>query len=371
MLHTVTLRAVKRLVKPFLIVSGVLLAGLVLLAADVARFAGVFHHFDSRFPGTCSAVPLAGSSEDLEIDRERGVAYLSVLDRAALARSEPVNGTLMLLDLNLAEPAPRAAMAHDPEGFRPYGLSLLRAAGVPARMFALSHRADGISVVEIAEQDPGGAFVPRETIGDPAFVQPYSIVAAGPKQFYLANGSGTRTDFQRAMERIFRRGLATLLYYDGQRATVVDQGIEIATGLALSPDGSRLYLGEELGKRLRVYRREPATGALTLEETVPLGSAPGNVDVDADGVVWIAAHPKLLAFYSHVWDPAKQAPTMVLRFDPRVRRSDPSEPDPRLTQVYANDGGQLSGGTVAAHWRGEFLVGSLMQNKVLICKPKP
>lgn len=361
----------KKLVKPFLVASGILLAAILLLAVEVARFGGVFRSIDNHFGGTCSKVPLAGSSEDIEIDRLRGVAYLSVLDRAGLARSEPVTGSLMLLDLNLAEPAPRAAMAYDPPGFRPQGLSLFRGKASPLRVFAISHRADGSSVVEIADQNSSGAFTPRETIADPAFVQPYAVLATGTRQFYLANGSGTRTDFQRATERIFRRGLATLLYFDGQKVQVVEKGLEIATGLALSPDESRLYLGEELGMRLRVYRRDKGSGALTLEETVALDAAPANLDVDGDGVVWIAAHPKLLAFYSHMWDPAKPAPTMVLRFDPHGTRPAAGEPDRRLSEVYANEGGELAGGTVAAHWRNEFLVGSHMQDRVLICKAKP
>jgi hypothetical protein len=40
-------------------------------------------------------------------------------------------------------------------------------------------------------------------------------------------------------------------------------------------------------------------------------------------------------------------------------------------QVYLDDGAQISAGTVAARWRGEFLIGALLDKKVLICKPNP
>jgi hypothetical protein len=59
----------------------------------------------------------------------------------------------MLLDLNLAEPAPRAAMACDPPGFRPHGLSLFMRGSEPARLFAISHRPDG-SGTHIAARGP-------------------------------------------------------------------------------------------------------------------------------------------------------------------------------------------------------------------------
>jgi arylesterase / paraoxonase len=351
-----TLRAVKKLMKPLAIGSGVLLLGIILFAADVARFAGVFHGATGGFNGTCSAVALAGSGADLQVDRERGLAYLSVLDRADAG---PANGTVMLLDLNLAAPAARAALSYDPADFRPQGLSLLRRAGEPARLFVISRPANSGETVEIVEQSPGGAFVPKETIRNAAFVHAIAIAAVAPRQFYLAT-SGVDGVFPGIRDLAFRRGTATLLYYDGKDARIVERGLKYPAGLALSPDGSRLYVGEMLGKQLRIYSRDIGAGTLTPENSVALEAAPAALDVDAEGTVWIAAQPQLFALLSHLRNPAKAAPTLVLRFDPR---------DTRLTQVYGNDGSQIPAGSVAAHWHDEFLVGAHFEHKVLICKP--
>ncbi len=193
-------------------------------------------------------------------------------------------------------------------------------------------------------------------------MQPDAIVAGGPRQFYVANDSGAQPGAARTREVLFRRGLGTLVYFDGAQARLVEHGLKFPAGLAVSADGSRLYPGEALGQQLRIYRRDPATGNLTLEETVPLDTAPDNLNIDSDGVLWIAAHPKLLKLYSHLRHPEKRAPTQVLRFDPR---------DARLAQVYGNDGTQISAASVAARWRDEFLLGAPLDNKVLICKPNP
>ena len=367
--HDETLHIVKKLAKPFVIGLAVLILGIVLLAADVARFSGAFHAFDAGFAGACSAVPLGGSSMDVQIDRKRGLAYLSVLDH--VSNAEAPTGSVLLLDLNVSEPAARAAMAYDPADFRPQGLSLLSPGNGPALLFAISYPADGDDAVEIAEWGPGGEFVPKETLRNPAFVHPLAIAAVGGRQFYLANDSGTQGRFARAFDLVLRRGRATLVYYDGKDARIVERGLRFPAGLALSPDASRLYVGEALGKQLRIYRREPATGALTLEEKVPLGAAPDNLDVDADGVVWIAAHPKLFALFTHLRKPEKRAPTQVLRFDPRQARPTAGGDDPRLSQVYGDEGAQISAGSVAAHWRDEFIVGARLDHKVLICKPNP
>lgn len=316
---------------------------------------GAFRSVQSSFAGRCRAIALGGSSAYMQLDRERGLAYLSFLDRDTLARGGAVNGTVMLLDLNLADPTPRAAMTFDPGNFRPQALSLLKRGAAPAKLFAISQHPDGSHAVEIAEQGSSGGFFPREAIRDPAFVDPGAIAATGAREFYLANvgkDSG-----------VWRSGSATLIHYDGARARIEVTDLAGVGGIALSPDASRLYVAETFAKALRIYRRNPADGALALEETVDLDTAPAGLDVDEEGVVWIAAHPRLFRFDRH--DPAMTSPTQVLRFDPRRTG------DARLTQVYLNGGDEISGGTVAARWRDEFLIGAQFDEKVLICKPNP
>jgi arylesterase/paraoxonase len=362
---------VKFTVKPWLVAIALLAAIALVPLVELLRFGGMFRGVSAEFAGACRAIALAASVEDIQIDRKRGLAYLSYLDRAAVRRGEDVAGTVMLLDLNLADPQPRAALAFDPAGFRPHGLSLVERANEPTRLFAVSHPADGTHAVEIFAESSTGGFFHKETIRSPLFDHPNALAAVGVRQFYLANDSGTAGKLATATDVLLRRGHATLVYYDGFEARVVDDKLRYPAGIALSPDTSRLYVAEAMGKQLRVYKREPATGAVELEEIVPLDTAPDNLNVDEDGVVWIAAHPKLLAFLAHVDAPKEPAPTQVLRFDPAGRKPAEDEKDTRLTQVFLDPGERISAGTVAASWRNEFLIGPLLEHKVLICKPKP
>ena len=359
------LRAVKNPWKLLKWAGALVVIVLAVAGIAVLRFGGVFRSIEPAFAGSCRTIALGGSSEDIEVDRQRGVAYLSLLDRDSVRRGEQVLGTVMLLDLNLSEPAPRAAMVYDPEAFRPHGLSLLSTGSQPARLFVISHRPDGSHTVEIAEEGTASGFVPKESIRDVAFVHPNAIVATGARQFYLANVPADRGTWALARQALLPAGGSTLIYFDGTQARVEAEDLKYPTGLALSPDGSRLYVAETLASALRIYRRDAANGDLELEEIIDLGVAPGNLQVDADGVVWIAAYPKLLSLAAHCAIRANAAPTQVLRFDPR------SPKDARLTEIYVDDGTAISAGSTAAPWRDEFLIGALFDKKVLLCKPNP
>jgi arylesterase/paraoxonase len=225
--------------------------------------------------------------------------------------------------------------------------------------------------VEITEQDSSGAFVPRETVTDAAFAHAVAVAAVGSRQFYLADDVSASGVLARWWSALRKMRASTILFHDGKQTRVAARDLGAPAGIGLSPDGSHLFVTDALDRQLHVYRRDAGSNELVAEESVPLGSTPGQLDVDADGVVWIAAHPRLFEFASHRRDPARPAATQLLRFDPRARKPAPGESDARVSQVYGNDGSQLSAGSIAAHWHDEFLVGAPLDHKVLICKSNP
>src|SRR5699024_8967101 len=83
-----------------------------------------------HFEGDCKPIPLTLSAEDVRIDPANGLAYMTYYDNsdARRAKREPdssgVTGTVMVMDLNVAEPHVRAALTTEPAGFKPSGLSL-------------------------------------------------------------------------------------------------------------------------------------------------------------------------------------------------------------------------------------------------------
>ena len=325
--------------------------------------AGQFRTLKPRFAGTCVSVPLEASAEDIRIDAERGIAYLSYLDRRAVSHGKPARGTVMLLDMNLPEPRPRAALTTQAADFRPQGMSLYVPAEGPRRLFVINRLRDGEHAVEIFEESVTGAFAPVETIRDPLLSHANAIAAIGPRQFYVANDSGASSAFERLREFAFRRGRSTVTHFDGEKMRVVASGLQSASGIAVSNHGLWVYVGEAAGNRLHIFDRDSATGELASRNWVQLEGAPDNVTIDADGTVWIAAHPKVLALLAHLRDPSKPSPTAIYRLRTSVVKK-----DDRLSIPYLDLGEGISAGSVAAVHAGRMLVGSSTQHKALLCR---
>ena len=343
-----------------------LLVAVGILVFDQLRHGGQFRELTVSALPECRTLAMEASAEDIQIDRAHGVAYLSYLDRRGQIQGKPVRGTVMLLDLNAPEPRPRPALTFDPPDFRPHGMSLYRAGDGAMRLFVISHSplTDGTvrQEVHIFEQSATGAFSLVRTVRDPLIRKPNAIVAVGMDQFYLANDSGAANGWERMQEMAFRRGLSTLAYFDGTRMRAVDTGLKSASGIAASPDGTRIYVSETTGARVRIYSRNAASGDLNLEDLLDIGSAPDNLNVDEQGRVWIAAHAKSLALVRSFMSEKNLAPTQILRFDPVATGA------ARLRQVYSNSGDAISGAAVGAVYNQSLLMGSITDRKLLRCR---
>ncbi|NBP08570.1 MAG: hypothetical protein EBU76_08910, partial [Gammaproteobacteria bacterium] len=49
----------------------------VAFSLEFMSFGGAFRELTPRTPGVCSTLPLTASAEDIQIDRNRSIAYLS------------------------------------------------------------------------------------------------------------------------------------------------------------------------------------------------------------------------------------------------------------------------------------------------------
>ena len=349
--------------RPMLIVS--LAAGALALLASVVvvktmSAAGQFTTIRPLGGESCRETPGIAGAEDVVIDRAAGIAFVSSTDRVAVRRGEAVRGEIFTLDLSATDTgmAFRAATAGTPPDFRPDGISLWTSPTGERRLFAVNRRRVGAPTVEIFTVGTDG-LTHLSTVGDRLFTSPNDIHAVGPDRFYLTNDGGRGA--MRIVDFALQRLRSDVVYFDGKAARVADTGFGYANGINASPDRATVYVTDTFTRRLRFFSPDEPTGALTETGSLMLGTGLDNIDVDANGALWIAAHPKLMDLALHTEGWSQQAPSQVIRAVPGAGGGG------EVRTVLLDLGERLSAGSVAVALGDRYLVGSLMDSKMLLC----
>ncbi len=341
---------------------GIVVCAGLLVAVVFKR--GVHTGIEPGFDGYCEPFALEGSAEDIAIDHERGVAWLSMMDRKALVRGEDVTGTIMRLDLNQKPFALAAGLESAPQPFRPHGLSLYIDDDGRRHLFAINHpkqRDIEPERVELFREDEAGRLVHVETFTDPLFSSPNDLAAVGPRQFYIANDKTSGGTLASVLQQIGIGG-SPLTWFDGTRARVVSNDIASGGGINVSADGGTLYVAETSGQRIRVLRRDPATGAVSDVRRIDVPMSPDNIDVAPDASLSVAGHADTIMLIRHFVS-GEPAPSSVVRVIP-----DNGGQPPAVDQVYYDDGKQMSASSVGAVHGKRLLIGSITDPKLMVCE---
>ena len=125
------------------VLLGLLIIIVILCAAGgMYLYSLVNRHVDEHFAGTCTDFEMTGSGEDVQIDRARGLAYVSLFDRMASAKNEPTGpGDILRLDLTRTPPEAKSALADGPE-LHPHGISLFIDQTGHRYLFVINHPED-------------------------------------------------------------------------------------------------------------------------------------------------------------------------------------------------------------------------------------
>lgn len=327
---------------------------------DTLRHAGEFKTLKPHFNGSCQKIAGVVGAEDITIHPQTGVAFISSSDRRAIFRGEPTPGAIYAYDLNSAAPALKNLTKNFARAFHPHGISLFLNENNAASLFVVNHRG-GDEVVEIFDYQDS-TLVPRESIRGEWMNSPNDLVAVGPRQFYVTNDHGNVSAFGKTVEEYLQLARSYVLYYDGVAFKKVAGDLQYANGINVSHDGKTVYVGACVGLKINVYDRDPASGDLAFRREIPLGTGVDNIELDAEGNLWVAAHPQLLTFTKHAQDETKHSPSEVLKI------KFAADGDDKIEQIYLNNGDEISGSSVGAVYENRLLIGSVFEKYFLVCK---
>ena len=343
---------------------------LALAAFFVLRWvtaAGLFVSVTPVSPGLCKPIPGIQGPEDFEVDAAHDSLIVSSTNRRAPKNAPDPRDGLYLLKLSDLS-APPVRLDGVPKDFHPHGISLYRAPDGGESLMAINHRSDGSQAVEIFDlsYDNGTAkLAARSSIGGGLLVSPNDLFAVGPDRFYVSNDHVTKTGLGRFAEDDLLWPHADLLYFNGTNFRIPVQAMAFPNGVYVTPDGTHLYIAVTGERRLIAMSREPFFGNLTQIGSLSLPMRPDNITADAQGRLIIAGHPGLVRVNRFRADASKPSPSEVVRVT-----LDKSDVPSGYETIFADDGGLIGASSVAAVVGKRLLIGSVLDNKLLVCEMK-
>lgn len=339
------------------------LVGLFIVAAvgwllwNLIPASGVLATLEPKLIDHCRRVDVFPGTEDVTIDPESDIAFISADDRRATAAGAPVQGGVYALKLDGTDRVDR--VSPDSFGdFHPHGLSLWRGEDGRKRLFVINHTINDGDKVEVFDVGFAGALLHVDTIAFPEMSSPNDIVGVGPRSFYVTNDRGFKEGPMSTIEAYFALPFSSLAYFDGAMGAIVARGLTYANGVNVSADGAAIYATEFLGRRVNVYARDAATGALKKRRSIGVDTGADNVEVAGDGALWIGAHPKVFDFLKHAEDPKAIAPSHVVRVNPETGL---------VEDMLVDTGGVINGSSVGAVYDDTLIVGAVFDGHVMVC----
>ena len=323
---------------------------------------GVFTHVKPGFSGRCKTVTGIVGPEDLQIDAQDGLVFISATNRRA-THPDPRDG---LYTMSLAS-GRLTRLSGTPADFHPHGLSLYRGPDGALTLMVVDHHANGrssIDVFDVAVKDGAAHLTARALIEGGLLVHPNDVAAVGPDRFYVTNDSSSRTRAARTFETYALLPRSNVVYFDGSSFRIVAKGLNFANGIQVSHDGNYVYVATTTGRALFTYKRNPFTGNLAQVNTLSIASGLDNIDIDASGNLWVAGHPRLLANINF------RRNAQVLDASQIFKVTMGGGVPTGATPIYTDNGRQIGGASVGALIGKRLIIGSGLDSKLLDCTLK-
>ncbi len=319
---------------------------------------GYFRTIENTFDGTIvRKITLAGA-EDITVSIEDDFALVSATARKGLPNTEEEFGALYFLDLKTGTYEIKNLTTNFNKSFAPHGISMFKLDST-YKIMAVNHTVKGHSL-EVFRLF-GDSIIFEKTLTDQSMISPNDVVMIDENRFYFTNDHKYTKGFGRLMEDYGGLSISNIMYYDGNNYIEVANGIAYANGINYDAKRNLLFVASPRNFLIKVYERND-DGSLRFIEDIACGTGVDNIEFDADGNLWVGAHPNLLRFAAYAKGKQETSPSEIIKINYKDKN------DYTIEKVYINEGVEMSASTVAAPYKNLILTGNVMDAHFLILK---
>ncbi|KAF2639464.1 calcium-dependent phosphotriesterase [Massarina eburnea CBS 473.64] len=225
------------------------------------------------------------------------------------------------------------------------------------------------STIEIFEFRKGETSMKHlRTISSPEIISPNNIAALGGGALVFSNDHSGKVGLRRELDPILGGG--NIIYCssldDCHTASPPTPNLRFPNGLAKGTDG-RIYVPSTVDGKIYVYEVEPNTNNLDHVDTIEVGMPLDNINVDANGDMWVPGVPNILETMKTTTRPLEvNSPATLFRVG---RNSGEWKVEKVLEDGEAK---VMSLATTVAHdvKTGRLFVGAALAPYLVVCDPE-
>lgn len=305
----------------------------------------------------CQKISGTPGPEDLAIDRETGILYISSHER----RGDLVDGKLFQLDLNKADAKPKLIETNYPKEFRPHGISLATIGGKKL-LYVISHRGSKMEShsIEIFQLEKD-KLKHIETIESQTLVSPNDLFVVNDGRIFVSNDRGSGSMFRAYVDVLFGINRALISYFDGKNWIQFEKAVSFGNGILHRKVGDKEFVYRAATTPEEIYKYEliNQNNKPELKEikVIKIGSGPDNLEEDEKGDIYLAAHKSIFRFLKHKDNPDYPSPSQIFVLD----KND------NIKEIYANDGTEIPASSTGLRYKNRLLISQVFNPYILSC----
>jgi len=344
-----------RLLKKILFVVFILL---IVFVANIFISTGFFRTIENKFEGELVKKIAIPGAEDITISLTDGFAIISSTDRGNYPPLKEEVGGLYFMDLKSNDLNVKSLTTNINKSFAPHGISMFKKDST-YRVVAVNHTSNEHSIEVFKLEREKLTLI--KTLTDDSMVSPNDVVLLDENRFYFTNDHKYTEGIGRLIEDYAGYSASNIIYFDGENYNEVANGIAYANGINFDAKRNLLFVASPRKFLVKVYSAN-IDGSLIFIEDIDCGTGVDNIEFDAEGNLWIGAHPNLLKFTSYAQGKEEFSPSELIKIQYNGKN------DYTIEKIYVNDGSEMSASTVAATFGNLILTGNVMDDKFLILK---